>query len=157
MKYVIRAIKSFILYCILFAAMTAVIYLTSTGEGVTIESLYQPGAIPKIFLFFAVIAAIYPAIGYVKREVILHKDFKEVKELIDKIFSSANYVNIFEDDQIVVYRSRSKATRLMRLYEDHITIDKTENPICIKGLRKDATKLANAIEHKINKMSEYDV
>lgn len=150
MKYFIRSVKYLIFVVALFAILVGIMLLTSP-KGTTIEALFIPGAMPKILLFFVLIAAIYPMFGYIKKEAFLNKDYTEVKNIIDDVFNAAGYVIASEDSEKVVYQSSKPLTRFMRLYEDYIILNKTDNPIVLEGGRKDVYKLIRAIEFRINK------
>ena len=154
MKYLIRSVKYLLFILILFSLMIAIMMLTSPGENVTIEGLFVPGALPKIALFFVVIAAVYPMFGYVKKEAYLNKGYEQAKDKIENVFENIGYQVVSEDSEKVVYRSKKPLVRLMRVYEDHITVNKSNDTIILEGGRKDVYRIARAIEYAVNKEEE---
>lgn len=150
MKYLIRSIKYLLFITVIFALLIGVVFLASK-EATSIESLFVPGALPKIAIFFVIVAAIYPMFGYIRKEAHLNKEYSDVKDVVDNIFSTAGYRVASEDHDKIVYESSKPLVRFMRLYEDQIILNKSENPIVLEGGRKDVYRLIRTIEYKINR------
>ena len=68
------------------------------------------------------------------------------KEIIT-LFENANFVLESDNGKTMVFRLRNKFLRLVRTYEDAITIDYTETPATISGLRKDTLRFSRSIEY----------
>jgi hypothetical protein len=64
-----------------------------------------------------------------------------------ELFENANYVIAQETQTSISFRLRNPFLRVMRLCEDHVTIDWQENPVMIEGLRKDVLRFSRGIEY----------
>ena len=72
MRYFIRAVKYFIYFTLLFIVIMAILVLTGAAEG-DISTMFKGGysALWKIALIFAVISAIYPSVGFIRKEAMI--------------------------------------------------------------------------------------
>lgn len=158
MRYLIRSIKYLLWFCVVFCAIMAI--LIATTEGQTFGTMFDPeigmfraGSFPKIVIFFIAMAAIYPSLAFSKKDLVLYGSFKDNEALIRKQFEVSGYEVVSETNEEVVYRLKSPFIRFMRMFEDHITITKV-SPVKISGMRKDALRLASAIEFQSRKRVE---
>ena len=99
-------------------------------------------------------AAIYPALSYVKKEALITGTYEENKEKILSVFENYGYEIVSEDDQTVTIRIKNKMTRFMRMYEDKVIITKGESPLILNGYRRDIEKLARGIQYVAFKREE---
>lgn len=155
MKYFIRSVKYLIYFSFMCGLiLVATFYLGNPIEGLTLmDMLLAGGSIYKMLAFFVAVAAIYPALGFQKKPVYV-SNFKENKKEIIELFENANYVIDNETATSITFRLRNPFLRLMRLYEDHIIIDFSENPIMMEGLRKDILRFSRSIEYICRKDEE---
>ena len=65
------------------------------------------------------------------------------------IFTNSKYSVISETPDSIKFKHNSPMLRLMRMYEDTITVNISDNPIIIEGLRKDVYRIARTIEWHI--------
>ena len=67
-KYLIRSIKYFFYFAIIVALMVGALILVGAVEG-NIDTIFRGGwnSIWKMAILFAVVAAIYPKLGFIKR------------------------------------------------------------------------------------------
>lgn len=148
MKYVIRAVK----YLVYFTVMCSIILILTfhfsvKPEGLTLmDMLLVDGSLYKMLAFFVAVAAIYPALGFQNKPLYV-SNIKENRKQIVELFENANYVIASEDATSVSFRLRNPFLRLMRLYEDYVTIDFSDNPVMIEGLRKDVLRFGRGIEY----------
>lgn len=152
MKYLIRSIKYFFSFAIMF--FIVVIVLTSTTEGVTLSSAFSPesglfkdGSLPKIIALFIAVAAFYPFISYIKKEAFITGEYKDNEEAILKVFENYGYELVTQDRETATFRIKNKFTRFMRMYEDAVVITKGESPLILSGYRRDIFKIASGIQH----------
>ena len=156
-KRVMRSVKYFFIFVILVAIFVGIIVLlfpdqysgshifaTSPEDG---DAIFNYGSWWKMLMIFAIIAAIYPGLTFVKKEVMIEGDFEEHRDKILKEFEEAGYEQTGEDAEQVTFRLRNKFTRFMRAYEDAVTITKGEAPLILSGNRKDILRLASHIEY----------
>lgn len=150
MKYLIRSIKYFIWFSVIFFIILCILVLTT--DGMTFSKAFAPevglfkeGSFYKILAFFIAVAAIYPAMSFVKKEVFVDGSFKENETTIMRVFKSFEYEVESEDSEKINFRKAKAFTRFMRLYEDRISITKDDNPLILTGYRKDILRVASAI------------
>ena len=148
MKYFIRSVK----YLVYFTVMCGIIlvltfHFSVKPEGLTLmDMLLVDGSIYKMLIFFVAVAAIYPALGFQKKEVYV-SNFKEHKKEIVELFENANYVVASESATTISFKLRNPFLRLLRICEDYVTIDFSGNPILMEGLRKDILRYSRGIEY----------
>lgn len=148
MKYFIRSVK----YLVYFTVMCGIIlvltfHFSVKPEGLTLmDMLLVDGSIYKMLIFFVAVAAIYPALGFQKKEVYV-SNFKEHKKEIIELFENANYVVASESATTISFKLRNPFLRLLRICEDYVTIDFSGNPILMEGLRKDILRFSRGIEY----------
>lgn len=147
-KYIIRSVK----YLVYFTVMCSIIlvltfHFSVKPEGLTLmDMLLVDGSIYKMLAFFVAVAAIYPALGFQNKPLYV-SNVKEHKKQIVELFENANYVIAEETPVSITFKLRNPFLRVMRLCEDHVKIDFTENPVMIEGLRKDVLRFSRGIEY----------
>lgn len=148
MKYLIRSVKYFFYFmilCVLF--ITIVFFATEHKDGVTLDMLFTEGnSIYKMLAMFAAFAAIYPAVGFQKKEIYV-SNFAENKREIIALFLNANFEVREETPTKLVFAARNPIIRVIRMCEDQITVDFTGNPVVIDGLRKEVLRFSRGIEY----------
>ena len=150
MKYLIRAVKYFFYFAFLTTAIVLVLVAIGAVEG-DINSIFDGGysALWKIAIFFAVIAAVYPKVGFIRREIPLDKEWNEIREDVTGYFRDRRYVLESESEGVVTFRFRDIAGKLSKMYEDRLTLTKTPEGYELEGLRKDVMRLAAGLEHHL--------
>lgn len=148
MKYFVRSVK----YLVYFTLMCGIIlvltfHFSVKPEGLTLmDMLMVDGSIYKMLAFFVAVAAIYPALGFQKKPLYVSNLKEHRKELVE-LFENTNYVVASESATSISFKLRNPFLRLMRLFEDTITIDFSDNPVIIEGLRKDVLRFSRGIEY----------
>ena len=110
------------------------------------DMLLVDNSLYKMLAFFVAVAAVYPALGFQKKEVYI-STFKENKKQIVELFENANYVIANESATSISFKLRNPFLRILRLCEDYITIDFSGNPVVMEGLRKDILRFSRGIEY----------
>lgn len=159
MKYLIRSVKYFFSFAIVFGLIIAILVLTTDGASLSTvfspeNGLFKAGSFPKIMIFFVAVAALYPALSYVKKETFITGTYQENEDTIKRVFDNYGYELVSEDSESATFRIKSKMTRFMRMYEDAITITKGESPLILSGYRRDIFKLASGIQYAALKTDE---
>ena len=155
MKYLIRSVK----YLVYFTVMCGIIlvltfHFSVKPENLTLmDMLMVDGSIYKMLAFFVAVAAIYPALGFQKKPVYV-SNIKEHRKEIVELFENANYVIDQETATSISFRLRNPFLRFMRLCEDYVIIDFSENPATMEGLRKDVLRFSRSIEYICRKDEE---
>lgn len=148
MKYFIRSVK----YLFYFSFMCGIIlvltfHFSVKPEDLTLmDMLLVDNSLYKMLAFFIAVAAVYPALGFQKKEVYI-SNFKENKKQIVELFENANYVIASESATSISFKLRNPFLRVLRLCEDYVTIDFSGNPIVMEGLRKDILRFSRGIEY----------
>lgn len=151
MKYIVRAIKYLFYFILLFAVIVLVLWLLmSRRQGIPITELFEPGAYPKMWLFFVLVAAVYPAISFVRRKLTLGGPYSRDRKTIDGIMKEAGYRVETETPEKVTYRLEKASLRFTRMYEDRVTIDTHEDPIVFEGYRKDVDRIVRYIAYRLS-------
>lgn len=155
MKYIVRAIKYLFYFILLFAVIVLVLwFLMYRRQGIPITELFEPGAYPKMGLFFVLVAAVYPAISFVRRKLTLGGPYSRDRKTIDGIMKEAGYRVETETPEKVTYRLEKASLRFTRMYEDRVTIDIHEDPIVFEGYRKDVDRIVRFIAYRLSREEE---
>ena len=155
MKYFIRAVK----YSFYFAFLTTVIVLALVATGLAsgdINELFEGGynALWKMAIFFAVVGAVYPKLGFISRKMYVSKDKDQIRAEVVEYMSERMYGFESETDDSITFRYRGALGRLTRMYEDRIVLTRTEDGYTMEGLRKDVMRLATGLEYRLNPHAE---
>ena len=155
MKYTVRAIKYFFYFAFITTAIILALVLIGAVEG-DINAIFEGGysALWKIAAFFAVIAAVYPKVGFIRREVPVNRDWNDVREETISYFRDRRYILESENGNNVTFRCRDIASRLAKMYEDRIILTQTPEGWVMEGLRKDVLRLAAGWEHRLTPQNE---
>ena len=154
MKYLIRSIKYFIYFSLMCTIIVSVLVLIGAVEG-NIESIFEEGytSIGKIAIFFAVVAAVYPKVGFINRGISSDKEWSEVREEVIEYMKERQWELESESDGVATFRARGVAARISKMYEDRITITRSVGGYQMEGLRKDVMRLATGLEHRLDSQS----
>lgn len=146
MKYFIRAVKYFFYFAILSTAIVLALVLIGAVEG-DINSIFQGGwsALWKIALFFAAVAAIYPKLGFVRRDISFVTQEVSREDIVE-FFRERRYVLESEEDGKMIFRYRDLAGRISKMYEDRVIVTREMGVYWFEGLRKDVIRLATSFE-----------
>ncbi|MEG2849543.1 MAG: hypothetical protein RR880_04850, partial [Bacteroidales bacterium] len=81
-------------------------------------------------------------------------NFADKKTEIIELFNNANFIVYSQTPTTITFRLKNKFLRVIRMCEDHVTIDFSDNPILVDGLRKDVLRFSRGIEYICQKDSE---
>ncbi len=152
-RYFIRAIK-YLIYMVVFLFLFVSVFALISKEQWSYDVLFRADTKWQMagFLFF--FSFIYPIFGYIKKKVYINGPFEQDKEQIIQVFLNTNFVLVYSSESELVFQHKSPFIRLMRMYEDAIVVNITENPITLEGQRKDVYRLARSIEYAIRSNQE---
>ncbi|MDD2594517.1 MAG: hypothetical protein PHD11_01710 [Bacteroidales bacterium] len=153
MKYFIRSIKYLFYFLIIFFLIVSIIFLLTTAKqpGMTFTDLFDDGALPKLAIFFILVAAVYPALGFVKRKVYLNGEFAKYRNIIVSVFDETGLALEEETADTLIFRQKKTWLKINRMYEDRITVNISDNPIIIDGYRKDVDRIVRTVNYKIRR------
>lgn len=148
--YFRRAIKSIIYIAVIFVLLLGVIYIFSDKKATDMNffdtMIPRQNQLPMLG-FIIIFGLVYPFISFVRKNVYLNKPFEEEREDIMRIFKTSGYELIEEKDKKLVFRQTSALKRIMRMTEDGIELDYSDNPIVLIGMRKEVFLLGKHIEY----------
>ena len=150
MKHFIRSVKYFVYFSLMCAAIVTALVLIGAVEG-GVDSIFEEGyrSIGKIAIFFAVVAAAYPKFGFISRDMQVSGDWADIRQKTVEFLSERQYALESESTDKATFRLKGTAGRLSKMYEDRLTLTKTENGWQMEGLRKDVMRLASGLEHRL--------
>ena len=151
MKYLIRSLKYFFYFSIMCTAIVTILVLIGAVEG-DINSIFEEGykSVGKIAIFFAFVAAVYPKFGFIARNISSDRTWQEIRQEVIEYMKDRSYVLENENGDVVTFRFKTGVGRLSKMYEDRLTLTKTEEGYMLAGLRKDVMRLAMGLEHRLN-------
>ena len=152
MKYIIRSIKYFFYFALLTTAIVFALIFIGAVNG-DINDIFEGGynALWKMGVFFALVAAVYPQLGFIVRDVEAKQSWDEIKGISKEYFKNRRYQLESETDDTLTFIRRSTVERISRMYEDRITLSKTETGFKMEGLRKDVLLAASGLEHTLSR------
>ena len=151
MKYLIRSIKYFIYFSLVCTLIITALVLIGAVEG-NIEAIFEEGytSIGKIAIFFAVVAAVYPKVGFINRGISSDKEWSEVRNDVIEYMNERQWDLESESDGVATFRVRGVAAKLSKMYEDRITLTKSAEGYQMEGHRKDVMRLAIGLENRLD-------
>ena len=157
MKYFIRAVKYFFYFAFLTTVIVLVLVATGLASG-DINELFEGGynALWKMAIFFAIVGAVYPKLGFIARKMYVPKDKDQIRAEVVEYMSERMYGFESETPDSITFRYRGTVGRLTRMYEDRIVLTRTEDGYTMEGLRKDVMRLATGLEYRLNPRSHVE-
>jgi uncharacterized membrane protein YciS (DUF1049 family) len=155
-RYFIRALKSIALFFVL-AILVFVISFTlgnSSSNPITFEDLLRGSDLRNLVIFGVVFGLVYPLFGYIKRKIHTNHPLDEEKQEVVRLLADVRFELQSDENKKLIFRHSNPAARFMRLYEDRIEIDYSENPVLLSGLRRDVDRLALRIQQLVQKEAE---
>lgn len=148
--YLRRAIKSVLYIAIVFFLLLVLMYVFSEKKNP--DTNFFDLMIPKqnrlpLFGFIVVFGFAYPFITFVKKNVYLNKTFEEERNNVLRVFETSGYELVGEADKKILFRPKNKVSRFMRMMEDTVEVDYSNNPIIVSGMRKEIYRLSKHIEY----------
>lgn len=155
MRYLIRSIKYFFYFCLLFTAIIGILILIGAAEA-DIDTLFVGGkkSLWQIALLFAVISAIYPKVSYIKRNASIPGSWDEIRGDVKAFMESRHYMLEKEDEGSMSFRHTGFMSRLSRMFEDRIVITPTFGGVILDGHRKDIMRLGTGLENALQPKEE---
>ena len=154
MKYFIRSVKYFFYFAILTTLNITVLVMIGAVEG-DINSIFRGGkdSIWQILAFFAIVAAVYPKVGFISRSLYITGEWKDICNTVEEYMAEHRYTPETKSDEILTFRCRNISSRISKMYEDRIVLRKTSEGYVLEGLRKDVVRLAAGLEHRLGPQS----
>jgi hypothetical protein len=146
-RYLIRVVKYIIFYAILIFLMLVVVYFTSSTRDITFWELIRPGQQTNLIILIVAFSVVYPFIGFTKQKIYTNRPFDQDKDAVIRIITESGFIPASDTDGKVVFKAKRISMRIFRVFEDKITLDYTDNPLVMEGMRRDVQRIARHMEH----------
>lgn len=146
-KYLIRVVKYIIFYAILIFLMLVVVYFTSSNQEITFWELIRPGSQQNLIILIVAFSVVYPFIGFTKQKIYTNRPFDQDKDAVIRIITESGFITASDNDGKLVFKAKRISMRIFRVFEDKITLDYTDNPLVMEGMRRDVQRIARHLEH----------
>ena len=155
MKYIVRAIKYFFYFSFICAAMVGILVAIGAADG-NINTLFKDGynSIVQIALFFVAVAAIYPKLGFIRRKLYINIPLAQARDQVIEYMTDKRYVLETESPKLITFRVRGFAAKVIKMYEDRITLSEHDGQWEMEGLRKDVMRLSSGLVHRLSPKNE---
>jgi hypothetical protein len=154
MRYFIRAAKYFVQLMVILAVIIAILVVAKVVDS-DISKIFVNGydSLWQIALMMACFAAIYPRFGYGRRQAIVPGSDEEVEPVLRRVMEAHGYVEEGDsshslrmtDARVRRFRKKSVADRVMRIWEDRITVERCATGFELEGISRDVVRLVNAL------------
>ena len=150
MKYLIRSIKYFFYFAILTSLILLVLVYLGMADA-NIENNFEGGsnAFWKMGLFFAAVAAVYPKLAFINRRLYIDPS-SDITPVVTDYLREHRYVLENQTEDTMTFRLKGFGPRLIKMYEDRITLKKSAEGYQMEGHRKDVMRLATGLEHRLD-------
>ena len=157
MKYLIRSIKYFIYFSLMCTLIVYALVLIGAVEG-DINTIFEEGykSVGKIAIFFALVAAVYPKLGFISRDMSVNGSWGEIRIKTVEFMSERRYTLESESENKATFRLKGNTGRLTKMFEDRITLTKTADGWQMEGLRKDVLRLASRLENLLTPQNDVE-
>lgn len=139
MRYFLRSLKYFIYLFVLVAILLGI--LTLLGQtSADPATMFRNGrkSVMYIAIIFAVVAAIYPKWGYIRRNVNIYgRDSEKTMRVIRAFMEGRGYREEVSGAEHFTYVMTNPLMRFMRTYEDRITFDRIDGADAAEGGSED--------------------
>jgi len=149
MKYAIRAVKYFIHISILLTIIIAALVALKVVDG-GLGNIFRNGydSIWQLAIMFAVLSGVYPIFGYSKTVASVTGSLEERKQVIIDVMRDKGYVLSKESDGCLKFNMTNLAKRIIRDFEDTVTVKSVFGGFEFEGYRKDVVPLALKLEDR---------
>lgn len=154
-KYIVRAVKYFFYFSIIMTLILTALVCAGIVEG-SIETMFKDGyrSLVQIAIMFGCVAAVYPIFGFVRKDASIAGEYQSIRGTIVEFMEEHGYVLEKEEDENLSFRSRSIVKRILRMYEDRITLTRNLGGYEVEGLRKDTIRLIYGLENRFRSNDE---
>ena len=149
MKYLVRVVKYFIWFALIFIIIMAILVLLGLAESNPAETLRNGyKSLWQIAILFFLVAVLYPKFGFTTKDVLVPGEYSQIRDGIINSMESRGYRLESEEGEDMTFRLRSKVSACMKMFEDRITLKRTATGFTAEGLTKEVVRVVSAIEYK---------
>ena len=143
MRYLVRAVKYFAAFCVIYLAVVWLSVSTMNGYEQSVWdyvwATLQTTRGQLLVVAVVVLSAFYPRFGFITRRV--EWDMEDERDQIIATFALAGFSLREEGDGRMVFRADNMLDRLVMLFEDEITVVQYGQWIDITGIRRGVAKV----------------
>lgn len=143
MRYLIRSVKYFAAFCVIYLAVVWLSLKTMHGMDVTVMdyvvATLQTTKGQLLMAAVVVLSALYPRFGFMTRPV--QCDMAEERDYIVEAFARAGFTLKSEQGGRMVFRANNVLDRLVMLFEDEVVVEQDGQQITITGIRRAVAKI----------------
>jgi hypothetical protein len=140
---------------VLFSIIVLVMFYTSEHDANLRPWNLFDGQWVKIILFFVAYAAVYPLIGYSKKDVAFGDGFSERRQEIIGLLREMNLVpEEASEPNVLKLHNKSGIIRALRLFEDTVTLSDNAGMVTVEGQRKDVVRVAMKLDRYLQERAE---
>lgn len=143
MRYLIRAVKYFFAFCVLYVGVVWLSILTQKGMDISVwDSISATMATERgrmLALAVVALSAAYPFFGFVKRSV--KWDMATEADRLVEIFAAAGFAIKEQGEGKMVFKANNILDRLVMLFEDEIVVEQQGEQITLDGIRRGVAKV----------------
>ena len=143
MRYLIRAVKYFFAFCVLYVGVVWLSILTQKGMDISVwDSISATMATERgrmLALAVVALSAAYPFFGFVKRSV--KWDMATDADRLVEIFAAAGFALKLKDEGKMIFKANNILDRLVMLFEDEIVVEQQGEQITLSGIRRGVAKV----------------
>jgi len=147
----VQYFKRFLIFAVYFAVLITLMFIVlfyvkgynDEGELINyLSTLLQK----KFILFYVGMVAIYPLFAFINVKRHLNKEYAYYSEAVERVMEQSGYIKLNETDTHITFRKEKMGARLALMFLDEISINKSDNPVVISGLRKEVRKLNRMLD-----------
>ncbi|MBR6560198.1 MAG: hypothetical protein IKT75_03490 [Alistipes sp.] len=143
MRYLIRAVKYFFAFCVLYVGVVWLSILTQKGMDISVwDSISATMATERgrmLALAVVALSAAYPFFGFIKRSV--KWDMTTDADRLVEIFAAAGFALKEQGEGKMVFKANNILDRLVMLFEDEIVVEQQGEQITLDGIRRGVAKV----------------
>lgn len=143
MRYLIRAVKYFFAFCVLYVGVVWLSILTQKGMDISVwDSISATMATERgrmLALAVVALSAAYPFFGFVKRSV--KWDMATEADCLVEIFAAAGFALKLKGEGKMIFKANNILDRLVMLFEDEIVVEQQGEHITLSGIRRGVAKV----------------
>lgn len=149
MRYLVRAVKYFFYFLIIFVVLMALMIAFGFVEA-DIDTMFRNGteSLWQIGVMLVIFGAAYPFFGFAKKEAWITGEYSEIRSGVLAYMESRGYVLESEEGENLTFRCAGPLNRTFRMFEDRITLTRSITGFTMEGLRKDVVRLAMGLEYR---------
>ena len=149
-----RVAKYIVFYTVIILLMLLIVYFTSDNRSITFWELIRPQSQTNLIILILAFSAVYPFLGFSKKEVYTNRFSEQDKEAAIRIIAESGFILISDQDGKMVFKSKRLTMRIFRVFEDLITLEYRDQTLTIEGMRRDIQRISSHLGHYFRSVRE---